>query len=151
EPVSFQTTVTFEPQGKKTLITMRAVFPTAAEHDRVVKEYDAIEGGKQMLERLDEHLVRAAGTGTSRAFTISRVFDAPRELVWKAHSELESLKQWWGPKGFTSVTGTLDFRSGGMFSTGCGRRTARKCGASSSISSSSSLSGSSRWRPSTTR
>jgi uncharacterized protein YndB with AHSA1/START domain len=43
------------------------------------------------------------------------VFDAPRDLVWKAHSELEGLKHWWGPKGFTWVTGTLDFRPGGMF------------------------------------
>ena len=114
EPVSFQTTVTFEPQGKKTLITMRAVFPTAEERDRVVKEYGAIEGAEQHLERLDEHL-GGAGLGTSRAFVISRVFDAPRDLVWKAHSELEGLKQWWGPKGFTWVTGTLDFRPGGMF------------------------------------
>ena len=43
------------------------------------------------------------------------MFDAPRDLVWKAHSELEGLKHWWGPKGFTWVTGTLDFRPGGMF------------------------------------
>jgi uncharacterized protein YndB with AHSA1/START domain len=114
EPVSFQTTVTFVPQGKKTLITMRAVFPTAAERDRVVKEYGAIEGGEQHLARLDEH-VAGGGTGTSRAFVISRVFDAPRDLVWKAYSELEGLKQWWGPKGFIWVTGTLDFRPGGMF------------------------------------
>jgi uncharacterized protein YndB with AHSA1/START domain len=114
EPVSFQTTVTFVPQGNKTMVTMRAVFPTAEERNRVVKEYGAIEGGKQTLERLDEHLA-GAGTGTSRAFVISRVFDAPRDLVWKAHSELEGLKQWWGPKGFTWLTGTLDFRPGGMF------------------------------------
>jgi uncharacterized protein YndB with AHSA1/START domain len=114
EPVSFQTTVTFEPQGKRTLITMRAVFPTAAERDRVVKEYGAIEGGEQHLERLDEHLA-GTGLGTSRAFVISRVFEAPRDLVWKAHSELEDLKRWWWPKGFTWVTGSVDFRSGGMF------------------------------------
>ncbi len=34
------------------------------------------------------------------AFTMSRVFDAPRELVWKCFTELEHMKQWWGPKGF---------------------------------------------------
>ncbi len=114
EPVSFETTVTFVPQGNKTMVTMRAVFPTAAERDRVAKEYGAVEGGKQTLARLDEHLA-GTGLGTSRPFVISRVFDAPRDLVWKAHSELEGLKQWWGPKGFTWVTGTLDFRPGGMF------------------------------------
>jgi len=114
EPVQFHHTVTFTPRGNKTEVTMRAVFPTREERDRVVKEFGAIEGGEQHLERLDEHLA-GAGLGTSRAFVISRVFDAPRDLVWKAHSELEGLKHWWGPKGFTWVTGTLDFRPGGMF------------------------------------
>jgi uncharacterized protein YndB with AHSA1/START domain len=114
EPVSFQTTVTFVTEGNKTRVTIRSVFPTREERDRVVKEHGAIEGGEQHLARLDEHLA-AGGMGTSRAFVISRVFDAPRDLVWRAHSELESLKQWWGPKGFTWVTGSLDFRPGGMF------------------------------------
>jgi uncharacterized protein YndB with AHSA1/START domain len=114
EPVSFQTTVAFVAEGNKTRVTMRAVFPTAEERDRVVKEYGAIEGGEQTLARLDEHLA-GGGKGTSRAFVISRVFDASRDLVLKAHSELEDLKHWWGPKGFTWVTGTLDFCPGGMF------------------------------------
>jgi uncharacterized protein YndB with AHSA1/START domain len=97
EPVSFQTTVTFVAEGNKTRVTIRSVFPTREERDRVVKEHGAIEGGDQHLARLDEHL-GGAGLGTSRAFVISRVFDAPRDLVWKAYSELEGLKQWWGPK-----------------------------------------------------
>jgi hypothetical protein len=33
---------------------------------------------------------------------ITRIFDAPRELVWKAWTEPELMKRWWGPKGFTS-------------------------------------------------
>jgi uncharacterized protein YndB with AHSA1/START domain len=48
-------------------------------------------------------------------FTISRVFDAPRELVWKALTEVERLKQWWGPKGFTVKTAEVDLRPGGTF------------------------------------
>jgi uncharacterized protein YndB with AHSA1/START domain len=56
EPVQFQTTVTFEDHGGKTKLTMRAVFPTAAERDRVAKEYGAIEGAHQHLGRLAEHL-----------------------------------------------------------------------------------------------
>ena len=145
EPVSFHTTVTFVAEGNKTRVTMRSVFPTAEYRDRVVKEHGAIEGGEQHLARLDEHLA-GGGTGTSRAFVISRVFDAPRDLVWKAHSELEGLKQWWGPKGFTWVTGTLDFRPGGMFHYSSARRTARRCGGGSSIARSSSPSASSRCR-----
>lgn len=97
------------------MVVMRAVFPTAEERDRVVKEYGAVEGGKQTLERLGEHLAASAGASPSGEFVISRVFDVPRELVWQAHNELDRLKHWWGPKGFTWLTGTLDFRPGGMF------------------------------------
>jgi uncharacterized protein YndB with AHSA1/START domain len=50
-----------------------------------------------------------------KEFVVTRVFDAPRELVWKAHSEAERLMQWWGPKGFTMKVAKLDFRPGGVF------------------------------------
>ena len=59
EPVQFHTTVTFEDLGGKTRVTMRGVFPTAAERDRVAEKYGAVEGAKQHLERLAELL--AAG------------------------------------------------------------------------------------------
>lgn len=48
-------------------------------------------------------------------FVISRVVDAPRELVWKAWTERDRLMQWFGPKGFTMRVATLDFRLGGTF------------------------------------
>ena len=48
-------------------------------------------------------------------FVISRVFDAPRETVWKAWTEPERLKQWWGPKGFKVHTCKVDLRPGGVF------------------------------------
>ncbi|HYM30613.1 MAG TPA: SRPBCC family protein [Candidatus Cybelea sp.] len=59
EPVQFQTFVTFEDVGGKTRLTMRAVFPTAAERDRVAKEYGAVEGSKQTLARLAAHLAKS--------------------------------------------------------------------------------------------
>jgi len=45
--------------------------------------------------------------------TITRVFDAPRELVWKAWTEPQYVMQWWGPNGFTSPVCKMDFRVGG--------------------------------------
>jgi uncharacterized protein YndB with AHSA1/START domain len=48
-------------------------------------------------------------------FVISRVFDAPRELVWKAFTEAEHMKQWWGPKGFTVIASKMDLRPGGTY------------------------------------
>jgi uncharacterized protein YndB with AHSA1/START domain len=56
EPVQFQTTVTFEDLGGKTRLTMRAVFPSAAERNRVAEEYGAIEGAEQTLGRLAAQL-----------------------------------------------------------------------------------------------
>jgi uncharacterized protein YndB with AHSA1/START domain len=60
EPVLFRVTVTFEDVGGKTRLTMRAVFPSAVERDRVVKEYGAAEGAKQTLARLAAHLATMA-------------------------------------------------------------------------------------------
>ena len=48
-------------------------------------------------------------------FTLSRTFDAPRELVWKAFTDPERLKHWWGPKGFTARVAKMDFRVGGSY------------------------------------
>ena len=46
---------------------------------------------------------------------ITRVFDAPRELVWKAWTDPKYVKQWWGPKGWTSPVCEIDFRVGGKY------------------------------------
>jgi uncharacterized protein YndB with AHSA1/START domain len=52
--------------------------------------------------------------------TITRVFDAPRELVWKAWTDPEIFKRWWGPKTFTAPVAKIDLRVGGKF-LGCMR------------------------------
>ena len=44
---------------------------------------------------------------------LERVFDALRELVWKAWTDPEHLARWWGPKGFTNVVHEWDARPGG--------------------------------------
>ena len=46
---------------------------------------------------------------------ITREFDAPVEVVWKAWTEPEAYKKWWGPKDFTCPTAHLDVRVGGKF------------------------------------
>lgn len=52
---------------------------------------------------------------SEEAFTISRTFDAPRELVWKAWTDPDQMIQWWGPKGFRVASQKLDFRPGGKY------------------------------------
>jgi uncharacterized protein YndB with AHSA1/START domain len=47
--------------------------------------------------------------------TITRMFDAPRDLVWKAWTEPEFIMRWWGPEGFTAPVVNNDLRPGGTY------------------------------------
>jgi uncharacterized protein YndB with AHSA1/START domain len=47
--------------------------------------------------------------------TITRIFDASREKVWKAWTTPEGVKKWWGPKNFTSPVSKIDLRKGGKY------------------------------------
>lgn len=62
--------------------------------------------------------VKAAGISNTKEsskwdLVITRVFDAPRELVFKAWTDTKHMAQWWGPKGFTNPVCELDVRAGG--------------------------------------
>ncbi len=46
---------------------------------------------------------------------ISRTFDAPRDLVWKAWTDPAHIMQWWGPQGFANSSCDLELRVGGAF------------------------------------
>jgi uncharacterized protein YndB with AHSA1/START domain len=50
-----------------------------------------------------------------RSIIGTRVFDAPRELVFSAFSDPQHLAQWWGPDGFTTTTSVFEFRPGGVW------------------------------------
>jgi uncharacterized protein YndB with AHSA1/START domain len=64
-----------------------------------------------MAAKKDSSLNESAG----REIVITRVFDAPRELVWKAWTETGHLTRWWGPKEFTSPACKVDLRVGGKY------------------------------------
>jgi uncharacterized protein YndB with AHSA1/START domain len=51
----------------------------------------------------------------SEDLVITRIFDAPREVVWKAWTDPEHVKRWWGPKNFTAPFIKSDFRVGGKY------------------------------------
>jgi uncharacterized protein YndB with AHSA1/START domain len=50
-----------------------------------------------------------------RTLVLSRVFDAPRPLVFKVWTQPEHLARWWGPRGFTLISYKADARVGGSF------------------------------------
>lgn len=51
----------------------------------------------------------------NKGLTIIRNFDAPRELVWKAWTEPEHFKKWFGPKNFTCPFCKIDLKVGGRY------------------------------------
>jgi uncharacterized protein YndB with AHSA1/START domain len=55
------------------------------------------------------------GVDEIERMVVTRVFDASRELIWKAWTDPNYVMQWWGPKGFTSPFCKMDFRVGGRF------------------------------------
>ncbi|HEV7924676.1 MAG TPA: SRPBCC family protein [Verrucomicrobiae bacterium] len=52
---------------------------------------------------------------SEREIVISRVFDAPRELVWQAMVDPQHVVQWWGPRGFTTTIEEMDVQPGGVW------------------------------------
>ena len=51
----------------------------------------------------------------SDELVITRIFDAPREAVWKAWTDPGRFMLWWGPQGFTSPACRIDLRVGGKY------------------------------------
>jgi len=54
-------------------------------------------------------------TLSDRGIVLTREFDAPRELVFEAHSKCEHLDKWWGPRKYTLALCEMDFRPGGKY------------------------------------
>jgi uncharacterized protein YndB with AHSA1/START domain len=51
----------------------------------------------------------------ARSIFTTRVFDAPRELVFDAWTDAKHISNWWGPRGFTTTTHEMDVRPGGKW------------------------------------
>jgi uncharacterized protein YndB with AHSA1/START domain len=103
-------TLTFEEEAGKTKLTLHQTVS-----ESLAKRTGAYPSWLQMFDRLAEDIASQQTASTEEELVVSRTFQAPRERVWQAYSEVENLKQWWGPKGFAMQVATLDFRPGGMF------------------------------------
>lgn len=57
----------------------------------------------------------AATSTADREIVASRVFDAPRELVFDMWTDPKHVSQWWGPRGFTTTTYEMDVRPRGVW------------------------------------
>jgi uncharacterized protein YndB with AHSA1/START domain len=54
-------------------------------------------------------------TPSDREIHITRMFDAPREMVFEAHSSCEHMSNWWGPRKYEFASCEIDFRPGGKW------------------------------------
>jgi uncharacterized protein YndB with AHSA1/START domain len=54
-------------------------------------------------------------TPSDREIVLTRVFDAPRDLVFEAHTSCEHMKNWWGPRRYEIAECEVDFRPGGAW------------------------------------
>jgi uncharacterized protein YndB with AHSA1/START domain len=52
---------------------------------------------------------------SKREIVTTRIFNYPREIMFKAWTEPEQLAQWWGPNGFTNTFNTFELKSGGVW------------------------------------
>lgn len=65
-----------------------------------------------MSENMSDH---TSGNGMKEDLIITRIIDAPVELVWKAWTDPQYVARWWGPKHYTSPWCKVDFREGGKY------------------------------------
>lgn len=66
-----------------------------------------------MAQQSEETL--AVTTPSDREIVMTRTFDAPRKLVFEAHSTPEHMKRWWGPRRYEMTVCEMDFRPGGAY------------------------------------
>ena len=120
QEVLVSTTLT-ETDGK-TALSQNLLFSSKEARDGMIAS--GMERGEaESFERLDEllaGLLDSAGSGSATGtaanqMVVTREFDAPRDLLWKAWTEPDRLARWWGPPGSAIEVARLDLRPGGVF------------------------------------
>jgi len=107
-----------KPAGQETLLTI-TLTERAGKTELTLRQtgFASVEardghgyGWNSALDVLVDYL-----SETARAITVTRVFDAPRDLVFDAWADSKHLARWYGPSGFTITTHAMDFRPGGVW------------------------------------
>jgi uncharacterized protein YndB with AHSA1/START domain len=120
-PPTVLTTVIFEDEGRKTKLTIYQTAETVADYEELVK-IGASEGMRQSLDKLAV-LLQGKGPDTTvsvtgRTLTLTRVFDAPRELVWQAYTDPAHIVKWMFASDWETPFAETDVRPGGKFRIG---------------------------------
>jgi uncharacterized protein YndB with AHSA1/START domain len=107
--------VTFElfDEGKQTRLRLTheglETFPQVPAFARE----NFVEGWTTIIGKLLKEFVE--NESADREIVISRILDAPRELVWNAMTNPRHVIHWWGPRGFSTTTEKMEVRPGGVW------------------------------------
>jgi uncharacterized protein YndB with AHSA1/START domain len=107
-------TVTFEEIGGKAKMTLRHEGLPAG----MMRELTET-GWSESFDKLAESVVtsgtRIVAERGKQEVVITRIFDAPRNLVFKAYTDPDLISQWLGPRRFTTIVEKMDVRPGGIW------------------------------------
>jgi uncharacterized protein YndB with AHSA1/START domain len=67
------------------------------------------------VEQLQKGTTSVWSDADKKELKVERVFDAPRDLVWKAWTDPDQLAAWWGPRGWATTNYKFEFKPGGMW------------------------------------
>ena len=114
-PHELLVTLTLEEIGGKTKLTLRHEGIPAG----MMREMTET-GWSESFDKLAENIVandrtRIIAERGKQEVVITRVFDAPRDLVFKASTDRHLITQWWGPRRFTTIVDRIDARPGGIW------------------------------------
>ncbi len=105
-----QHTATFSDLNGQTTLTLRSrVTMTTPGADRYIGGFET--GMTLSLERLTDLVADKFNC----EIVHNRVYQAPRELVWRAMTDPEFVVDWWGPRGFTTTITKMEVRTGGRW------------------------------------
>jgi len=112
-PLEMLNVVTMTEKDGRTTVTLRvsALGGTDLEKKTFAEGLESMQGG---FGGTFDQLVDYLGT-TDRELIVTRLIDAPRELVFDAFTDPEHIAKWWGPNGYTNTTQAIDLRAGGSW------------------------------------
>ncbi len=113
-PLELLVTVTFEALRSKTKMILRheGIPPSMM---RELTETGWNESFDKLAERIVESGTRIIAERGKQEVIVTRAFDAPRNLVFKAYTDRDLIPQWWGPKRFTTTIDKMDVKPGGLW------------------------------------
>jgi len=106
-PMETLVTLTFEEHEGKTKLTLRSLLGPAVSDANIE---GAVQGWNESFDKLAELL-----ENPDREVVHTRVFDAPRELVFKMWLDPAHIDQWWGPRNLTTIVDKMDVKPGGSW------------------------------------